>query len=59
MTIDELRNYLAKYAEAGYGSCDVYVCDYTSNPIADAYDIKDALFIDSKSGDCYIVLQTD
>ena len=59
MSINELRDYLAKYVGEGNGDCDVVVCDHRENPITDVVCIRDALFIDSKNGDCYIVLQTE
>lgn len=61
MTIQELRDYLAKYTGDGKGCFEVVVCDYRDNPISanDVNGIKDVLFIESMNGDSYIVLATE
>ena len=61
MTIQELRDYLAKYTGEGKGDFEVVTCDYMGNPIStnDVCGIKDVLFIESMNGDSYIVLATE
>lgn len=58
MTISEIRDYLAKYCGDGKGDSLVLVCDQRYNPITDSVCIADAVFIESKNGDCFVVLQT-
>lgn len=57
MTIQELRDYLAKYTGEGNGDLDVVTCDHRDNPIManDVNETKDVLFIESMNGDSYIV----
>lgn len=58
MTVNELRDYLAKYCGEGRGDALVLVCDERENPMTESVCIKDAVFIESKDGDCFVVLQT-
>lgn len=59
MTINELRDYLYKYTGEGKGDAYVVACDSRDNPQTDGNPITDILFIETRSGDCKIVLQTD
>lgn len=59
MTISELRDYLAKYAGEGKGDMPVVICDSRDNPLSDFVPITDIVFIETRSGDCKVVLQTD
>ena len=59
MTISEIRDYLAQYCGDGKGNSPVVVCDSRDNPQSDGMPIVDILFIETRSGDCKIVLQTD
>ena len=58
MTVNELRDYLAKYV--GHGDeIEVLVGDKRDNPATDGNCIEDAVFLEWKNGDCVVVLQTD
>ena len=59
MTISEVRDYLAKYCGEGYGDSPVLICDSRDNPQNDGVPITDIVFIETRSGDCKVVLQTD
>lgn len=59
MTISEIRDYLARYCGEGKGDAQVLVCDGRDNPQSDGTPITDILFIETRSGDCKVVLQTD
>ena len=59
MTVNELINYLTHYSDHGWHKADVVICDHRDNPLTSAVSIRDALFIESKDGDSYIVLQTE
>ena len=59
MTINEIRDYLAQYCGEGKGDASVLVCDHRDNPHQDSVPIIDILFIETRSGDCKVVLQTD
>ena len=59
MTISEIRDYLAQYCGEGKGEAPVLVCDSRDNPQSDGIPITDILFIETRSGDCKVVLQTD
>lgn len=59
MKVNELIDFLVHYSDRGYHGADIVVCDSRDNPLTDANTIKDALFIESKNGDFYIVLQTE
>lgn len=58
MTVNELRDYLAKYTGEGKGDALVLTCDKRDNPITDSMCIADAIFVEHKDGDCMVVLQT-
>jgi hypothetical protein len=57
MTINELRDYLAKYTGEGKGNTLVTACDKRDNPTADGMAVTDALFIEWKDGGCQLILQ--
>ena len=59
MNVSELIDFLTHYSDHGYGKAEVVVCDHRDNPLTEVDSIKDALFIESKNGDFYIVLQTE
>ena len=59
MTINEIWDYLARYCGEGKGDAPVLVCDGRDNPKSDGMPITDILFIETRSGDCKVVLQTD
>ena len=59
MTISEIRDYLAKYCGEGKGDAPVAVCDSRDNPQTDFTPIIDIVFIETRSGECKVVLQTD
>ena len=59
MTISEIRDYLAKYCGEGKGNAPVVVCDSRDNPLSDFVPIADIVFIETRSGDFKVVLQTD
>jgi hypothetical protein len=59
MTIAEIRDYLAQYCGEGKGDSPVFVCDSRDNPHTDGVCIADIVFIETRSGDCKVVLQTD
>lgn len=59
MTISEIRDYLARYCGEGLGAAPVLVCDRRDNPQEDGTHITDILFIETRSGDCKVVLQID
>ena len=59
MTVNELRDYLAKYVGYGDGEADVMVCYKRDNPVADSNCIADAVFLEWKNGECAVVLQMD
>ena len=59
MTISELRDYLAQYCGYGKGDIPVATCDIRDNPQVAGMPIVDIAFIETRSGDCKIVLQTD
>lgn len=58
MTVNELRDYLAKYTGEGKGDATVLICDMRDNPLTDGTPIKDAAFIEWKAGDTVIIIQT-
>ena len=58
MTINELRDYLAKYTGEGNGDAQVLICDMRDNPLTSGTEIKDAVFLEWKDGDCSLILQT-
>lgn len=58
MTISELRDYLAKYTGEGKGDAMVLICDMRDNPLENGTEIKDAVFLEWKDGECSLVLQT-
>lgn len=58
MTINDLRDFLAKYVGEGKGDAHVYVCDSRDNPTTDSLLLVDATFYEKKNGDYGIVLQT-
>ena len=57
MTINELRDYLAKYTGGGNGDAPVLICYIRDNPLTSGMEIKDAVFLEWKEGDCSLVLQ--
>lgn len=59
MTINEVRDYLEKYCGEGKSDAPVLVCDSRDNPQSDGIPVTDILFIEARSGDCKVVLQTD
>ena len=59
MTVNELKDYLAKYTGEGKGDALVLTCDKRDNPITDGMCIADAIFVEHKDGDCMVVLQTE
>ena len=59
MTISEIRDYLAKYCGEGKGDSPVFVCDTRDNPHTDGMPITDIVFIETRSGDCKVVIQTE
>ena len=59
MTISEIRDYLAKFCGEGKGDTPVLVCDIRDNPQNDGAPIADIVLIETRSGDCKVVLQTD
>lgn len=59
MTISEIRDYLANFCGEGKGDAPVFVCDSRDNPHTDGMPITDIVFIETKSGDCKVVLQTE
>ena len=58
MTVNELRDFLAKYTGEGKGDALVTVCHSLENPLTDSLLIKDVVFLETKNGNCEIVLQT-
>jgi hypothetical protein len=58
MNVREMIEYLTNYADHGYGEANIVTCYKHDNPLTDVNSIDDALFIESKDGDFYIVLQT-
>lgn len=58
MTVNELINYLLHYADKGNHGSVVVVANKSWNPITEADNIADVVFIETKSGDVRIVLQT-
>ena len=58
MTINELRDYLAKYTGEGKGDSAVFICDMRDNPLENGTEIEDAVFLEWKNGECSLVLQT-
>lgn len=59
MTINEIRDFLYRYSIDGKGELPVLICDSRDNPHTDGVPIIDIVFIETKSGDCKVVLQTD
>ena len=59
MTISEIRDYLAIFCGEGKGDLPVLVCDSRDNPQNDGMPITDIVLIETRSGDCKVVLQTD
>ena len=59
MTINEIRDYLAKYCGEGNGEAPVVTCDKRDNPLMCGTSIIDIVFIETRSGDCKVVLQTE
>lgn len=57
MTIDELRDYLAKYVGEGHGDASLLICSMSDNPLTADKEIKDAVFLEWKDGDCSVVIQ--
>lgn len=58
MTVQELKDYLSKYTGEGKGDATVLICDMRDNPLTDGTQIKDAVFLEWKDGDCMFVIQT-
>ena len=59
MTVNELRDYLAKYVGAGYGDSPIEACDKEGNPLTETVCITGAVFLEVKDGDSIVVLQTE
>lgn len=59
MTVDELRDYLAKFTGDGKGEISLRICGFSENPLQDTTEIVNVLLIDSKKDGCCIVLQAD
>ena len=57
MTISELRDYLAKYVGEGKGDGEVLICKFGENPLEAECEIKDAVFLEWKDGDCSVVIE--
>ena len=57
MTVSELINYLKGYEISGKGNSIVCVANQCWNPITEAEDIVDAVFIESYQGAQRVVLQ--
>ena len=58
MTINELKDYLAKYTGEGKGDATVLICDMRDNPLTGGEEIIDAVFLEWNEGDCSLVLRT-
>ena len=59
MTINEIRDYLARFCGEEKGNAPVLVCDSRDNPHSDGVHMTDIVFIETRSGVCKVVLQTD
>lgn len=59
MTICEIRDYLAKFCGEGNGDAPVVTCDKRDNPLMCGTSIIDIVFIETRSGDCKVVLITE
>jgi hypothetical protein len=59
MTINELRDYLAKFTGEGKGDAVVRIANKEWNPLTESEDIVDAIFMEQKNGDAIVVLQSD
>ena len=57
MSINELRDYLAKYVGEGKGFADVLICQMSENPLTAKNEIKDIAFLEWQDGDCSVVIQ--
>ena len=57
MTVNELRDYLAKYTGEGRGNAFVRIFYEGDNPIDDGHELIDAVAIEKKSGEFFVVLQ--
>jgi len=59
MTVNELRDYLAKYTGEGKGNAPVRICYEEDNPIDDGHELIDAVAIEKKNGEFFVVLQIE
>lgn len=59
MTINEIRDYLAKFCGEGKGNAPVETCNKRDNPLMGGTPIIDIVFIETRSGDCKVVLITE
>lgn len=59
MTVNEIRDFLAKYTANGMGETDVLVCHQDENPFKDTFEIVGGLFIETDTNAHGIVLQIE
>ncbi len=59
MSVNELRDYLAKYTGEGKGNAPVRICYEGDNPVDDGHELIDAVAIEKKNGEFFVVLQIE
>ena len=57
MTINQLKDYLAKYTGEGNGDATVLICGMRDNPLEASKEIKDCVFLEWYDGECGLVIQ--
>lgn len=57
MTVQELKDYLAKYTGEGKGDTPVVICRMSDNPLDVGKEIEDIVFQEWMDGDCTLVVQ--